>query len=460
MGEVEDQHGADQVHGHPAGQVEPHELHVRLVPEEDPHALHQAQLALALLELGLLPGRAVDEEPRQRDHHAVADGGERERVGRELASSHGLGDRADRDGRERAQDRARVAEDVHRGAAVVGARHLGDQRQVGHREDRHGQRQHHVPEGVVGEACPGRVEGRLRPEQREGHAERDGADQEEGAGIGQWNDEEILNAVQHGISKDGRGLRVMPYPWFSNLTKDDAKAIVEYLRSVPPINHKVPKNEAISIFTKVKSGLRLITPFVRNPSQDWYYGDYGVLIGDLPEPKISLFPEPQPITFTAPEAIKTSPQIEKGRYLVSISLCAGCHTPVSTRGFYEDKMLAGGFEIVDPACGTVYAQNLTPDKETGLGNWTDKEIIRAIKNGISKDGRTLCGQIMPYEFYTKFTDEDVLAIITYLKALKPIKHAIPDPTPPIGNEIPAQQFVVGDAGFVEVTDDEDSMDAF
>ena len=279
-------------------------------------------------------------------------------------------------------------------------------------------------------------------------------------GIGQWNDEEILNAVQHGISKDGRGLRVMPYPWFSNLTKDDAKAIVEYLRSVPPINHKVPKNEAISIFTKVKSGLRLITPFVRNPSQDWYYGDYGVLIGDLPEPKISLFPEPQPITFTAPEAIKTSPQIEKGRYLVSISLCAGCHTPVSTRGFYEDKMLAGGFEIVDPACGTVYAQNLTPDKETGLGNWTDKEIIRAIKNGISKDGRTLCGQIMPYEFYTKFTDEDVLAIITYLKALKPIKHAIPDPTPPIGNEIPAQQFVVGDAGFVEVTDDEDSMDAF
>jgi hypothetical protein len=82
-----------------------------------------------------------------------------------------------------------------------------------------------------------------------------------------------------------------------------------------------------------------------------------------------------------------------------------------------------------PDTGYRWGPNLTPDKETGLGKWTDAEIIKAFKEGIRPDGRKLI-PIMPYMAFASLTDADTAAIVAYLRSLPPIHHAVPAPLGP------------------------------
>src|ERR1700729_2305041 len=95
--------------------------------------------------------------------------------------------------------------------------------------------------------------------------------------------------------------------------------------------------------------------------------------------------------FCAAAASAEESQIERGKYLVTIASCNDCHTPGYFLGKPEfSRTLAGsevGFTI--PGLGAIVGRNLTPDKETGLGNWTDDQIISAITAGIRPDGRRL-----------------------------------------------------------------------
>ena len=75
--------------------------------------------------------------------------------------------------------------------------------------------------------------------------------------------------------------------------------------------------------------------------------------------------------------------------------------------------------------GTVYSTNITPDKETGLGGWTDQQIIDAIIKGMRKDGSRLL-PVMPYEKYSGMAQEDLKALVAYLRTLKPVKKATPE----------------------------------
>ena len=88
----------------------------------------------------------------------------------------------------------------------------------------------------------------------------------------------------------------------------------------------------------------------------------------------------------------------------------------------------GGSDVVleVPGLGTFVGRNLTPDKETGLGNWTSQEIITAIQTGVRPDGRTLA-PIMPWRAFAKLTKEDAAAVATYLKSLPPVHREIPGP---------------------------------
>jgi hypothetical protein len=79
--------------------------------------------------------------------------------------------------------------------------------------------------------------------------------------------------------------------------------------------------------------------------------------------------------------------------------------------------------------GVFVGRNLTPDKATGLGNWTSKQIITAFTNGVRPDGRKLA-PIMPYEAYKNLTPSDASAIAAYLKSLKPVNHAVAGPFGP------------------------------
>lgn len=100
-------------------------------------------------------------------------------------------------------------------------------------------------------------------------------------------------------------------------------------------------------------------------------------------------------------------RIEHGRYLATVGDCAGCHDEPG--GAHP---LAGGIKIETPF-GTITASNITPDKDTGIGAWSDDEFVRALTHGIRRDGAHLY-PAMPYPYYTKVNRDDLLAIRAYL----------------------------------------------
>lgn len=117
-------------------------------------------------------------------------------------------------------------------------------------------------------------------------------------------------------------------------------------------------------------------------------------------------------------AAPAAPQlVQRGAYLARAGNCVGCHSSPGGPAF------AGGNAIETPF-GTVYAGNLTPDDETGLGRWNASHFWRAMHNGRSKDGRLLY-PAFPYPNYTQVTREDSDAIFAFLRSLPPVRQAVP-----------------------------------
>ena len=74
--------------------------------------------------------------------------------------------------------------------------------------------------------------------------------------------------------------------------------------------------------------------------------------------------------------------------------------------------------------GQIVAPNITPDRETGVGSWTDDQLARAIREGIGHNGQALF-YLMPYESYSHLSDEDLASVVVYLRSLKPVYHVVP-----------------------------------
>jgi mono/diheme cytochrome c family protein len=125
----------------------------------------------------------------------------------------------------------------------------------------------------------------------------------------------------------------------------------------------------------------------------------------------------------AATAVQAETPLERGTYLVhSIVACGNCHTPKGPGS--EGKEMAGGFRIDGGPDFTAYAANITPDPETGIGKWTDAQIITAIREGKRPDG-TIIGPPMPIGMYRNMSDSDVHAIVVYLRQVKPINNPVP-----------------------------------
>ncbi len=124
-------------------------------------------------------------------------------------------------------------------------------------------------------------------------------------------------------------------------------------------------------------------------------------------------------------------QIARGKYLVSIGGCNDCHTPGHFFGKPDMSKLLGGSDVgfAIPHLGVFVGPNLTPDKATGLGNWTNAQIVAAITTGLTPQGRKLA-PVMPYEGFKNLTKSDALAIAAYLKSLPPVSHQVPGPFGP------------------------------
>lgn len=153
-------------------------------------------------------------------------------------------------------------------------------------------------------------------------------------------------------------------------------------------------------------------------------------------PKVS---PPRDIRIIAGEAL-----IERGSYLANhVAVCIDCHSardwdrlggPMveGTEGRGGEKF---GREFGFP--GDYYARNITPDGATGIGSWTDGEILRAFTAGVSRGGRAYF-PVMPYPNYGRMDEEDARAIVAYIRTLKPIGHAVPESKPafPLGMILP------------------------
>ncbi len=118
-----------------------------------------------------------------------------------------------------------------------------------------------------------------------------------------------------------------------------------------------------------------------------------------------------------PKALAQASPIERGKYLATAADCMVCHT---TQG---GKEYAGGLGFKLPF-GTLYSTNITPDKETGIGNYSDKDFLNAVQRGIRHDGARLY-PAMPYTSYTYISDDDALAIKAYLFSLPPVRASAP-----------------------------------
>jgi mono/diheme cytochrome c family protein len=114
----------------------------------------------------------------------------------------------------------------------------------------------------------------------------------------------------------------------------------------------------------------------------------------------------------------------RGAYLMhSIVACGDCHTPKGPKGDLPGMELAGGFVIDGGPEFTAVAPNITPDRQTGIGTWTDAQIITAIREGRRPDG-TMIGPPMPIDMYHDMSDRDVHAIVAYLRHVKPVHNVV------------------------------------
>lgn len=199
-------------------------------------------------------------------------------------------------------------------------------------------------------------------------------------GIGRWTDDQLFTAIRTGKRPDGRIIGPpMPGELYAKVSDRDVRAIIAYLRQVKPIKNKLPKSS------------------------------YKIKLPPAWGPKISV-----------PE-VSRKDKVKYGEYLAGpLGHCVECHTPmVEGRRDYKNQLGAGGFVLHGPKGDSVSA-NITPDPETGIGKWSDRQIKAAITTGYRASGEKM-NPPMAYHYYENIKSEDLDAIVAYLRSLKPVK---------------------------------------
>jgi len=129
------------------------------------------------------------------------------------------------------------------------------------------------------------------------------------------------------------------------------------------------------------------------------------------------------------DAANRANPVKRGHYLVETMGCALCHSPMDEeKRLIPGLRMAGGLRIRCEPFGDYPSGNLTSDRETGLGNWSDDEIKRAITRGVLKDGTRLLPYPMDWASYSTLKTDDLNAIVAYLRTLPPIVNKVPGPT--------------------------------
>ncbi len=227
-------------------------------------------------------------------------------------------------------------------------------------------------------------------------------------GLGAWSDGEIFRALREGLSRDGRVLQLMPFEWYTGMSDEDLLSIVAYLKSLPPVHNPVPTNR-LNFVPKALLAFKVIKPQT---------------------------PVTEPIIAPA-----EGPTVEYGQYLSShLSSCAECHTPrnLQTGQFYMDRPFTGQSIRFEEEGVAVTPPNLTPDRETGIGTWSEEQFLTAIRTGVRPNGTVIMPMIMPWLIYKDLSDDDLRAIYRYLRSL-----------PATSNQVPDHEIAPGETGVVK-----------
>jgi mono/diheme cytochrome c family protein len=218
------------------------------------------------------------------------------------------------------------------------------------------------------------------------------------AAIGNWTDGELARAITQGVNKDGKALfPVMPYLKYTHLNQEDLYSLIAYIRSLKPIKNEIADREL-----------------------------------DFP---LNFLVRTMPLkTYSPAPVVDKNNAPEYGKYLVTIAGCEDCHTPSEKGEPLPGMNFAGGGEFTLPF-GTIRTANITPDPETGIGNWTKDNFINRFKSFDSDSAKNIAvgphdfNTIMPWTLYSGMTTEDLSAIYDYLRTVKPVHHPVNRFTP-------------------------------
>jgi len=331
---------------------------------------------------------------------------------------------------------------------------------------------------------------------------------DEETGLGRWTEPQIVNALRNGRAPD-RLLNMWCMPWFylNHLTEDDATAIARYLKDLRPVHHRIPPPLHDGLLETIASKLTRPLPVAVVTVLTYADGDFGrtdsqvpqdwaqrtlidlqwivLIVGALlftlagspehrfprsgrgwltlgtslaallllglagwvfyamptlsfiPPDKIvsgatSGIPEPDPASF---KTLEQKALVERGRYVFTVASCAFCHNPNG----------AGGQKISWRPFGTLWTRNITGEVRTGIGAWTDEQIARAIRSGITADGRPLHWQGMIWDHASNWDEEDIRALVAYLRMLPPVVRQVPPARPPASDDCAVYTFWVANS---------------
>ncbi len=209
--------------------------------------------------------------------------------------------------------------------------------------------------------------------------------------LGTWTDGEIFRTITTGVDKNGNALfPVMPYLHYGKMDKEDVYDIIAYLRQLPPVKSEIPQRSI---------------DFPMN-----------FILNTIPANAVPL------------ERPAKTDLVNYGHYLVTIAACIECHTQVNKGQIIPELAYAGGREF-QMGNGIVRSANITPDAETGLGNWTEDTFIARFKAytdsvNVGKLAPNRVNTIMPWAMYGGMDTTDLRAIYAYLKTIQPVKNKV------------------------------------
>ena len=212
-------------------------------------------------------------------------------------------------------------------------------------------------------------------------------------GIGSWTDDQIVTAIRLGRRPNGERLvPVHPYIVFNGMAEEDLRALVAYLRSVPPVNRANTPRRLVPLFEGVFLPAWLATFAARE----------------------------------APPASAPTSGLARGEYLVrAVGHCGECHTPRTITQAVDNSRFLGG----NPTHPEGKMPNITPDKRPGIGDWSEEDITEFLGTGNKPDGDVagdLMGEIIQGTSagFKDLTKADRLAIARYLKSIPPINNRV------------------------------------